>query len=75
MFADPEGYMPEWLKWTIGVGVIALSIIVIPFTGGTSSAFIPITIGAAVGAATGFLGGLHTMKKDLGLIQIKLLQV
>lgn len=32
MFADLEGYMLEWLKWTIGIGVIALSIIAIPFT-------------------------------------------
>ena len=57
-----SGWMPNWLKWTIGGVVIAACIIAIPFTGGTSSLFIPVAIGAGTSAGIGILASSYSFK-------------
>ncbi|MBQ9449245.1 MAG: hypothetical protein IJU60_05165 [Acholeplasmatales bacterium] len=57
MYVDPSGEMPTWLKFTIGGIVIVASIIAIPFTGGGSSVFVPVALGATAGGAAGMFSG------------------
>lgn len=53
MFADPEGYMPEWLKWTIGGLVLVGSIALTIATGGAAALATPALAGAILGLASG----------------------
>lgn len=56
MYLDPSGNMPQWLKWTIGFGIIlGLGIAALTIGG---AVIIGASIGAIVGGSVGIIGGI-----------------
>ena len=56
MYFDPSGNMPQWLKWTIGFGIIlGLGIAALTIGG---AVIIGASIGAIVGGSVGIIGGI-----------------
>lgn len=56
MYSDPSGNMPQWLKWTIGFGIIlGLGIAALTIGG---AVIIGASIGAIVGGSVGIIGGI-----------------
>ena len=62
---DPDGHMPQWAQWVLGIGFIAIGIAASIVTGGVASGLIAgcgslwasIGIGAAAGAISGAIAG------------------
>ena len=56
MYSDITGYFPQWLKWTVGAGIIVgLGVIALTIGG---PIVIGALIGALVGAGVGFISGV-----------------
>lgn len=76
MYVDPSGHMPEWVKWTLGIGIIALGVGVSIASGGIASALIAgssslwasIGIGAAAGAIGGAASGFAISVGTQGIV-------
>ena len=59
MYSDPSGNMPEWLKWTIGIGIIVGLGVATVLTGGAAAAILGSAfLGASVGGAVGIISGV-----------------
>ncbi|MDY0294994.1 MAG: hypothetical protein RBQ71_04220 [Acholeplasmataceae bacterium] len=59
MYSDITGYAPEWLKWTIGLGIIIGLGVATVLTGGAAAAILGSAfLGAFVGGSVGLISGI-----------------